>query len=273
MGPYAVVRRKAVLQGTSHFHLFGFTKEAVSAGHEVWTTRFGVYAVNSTAAVSGTSNTGQLAYNVGSLDTMNASPAAITVKILCAEPYNTATGVVYIGQCRQRVNLEDAGSTTYADLGNNLLSFTNSRTVSAPQLLHTPMETSGVPLDMNQMSMFDPLWQGASSLTTMNSGVSWEFAAFSPIFVYNPSGGKLTYEITQEWRVRFREDSPFQSTMTMQPPASETAWYTAIAETVKAGVHTADELVKGTTSLLTSGKSVYDGIKAITSTVGPLLLA
>lgn len=195
-------------------------------------------------------------FPAGNLADMLVVPAAFTVRITCADPFNTASGIVYVGQCRQRVEL-GISDLTFGQIGDNLISFTNPKSYTAASLLMRPVEVSAVPMDMSELSNFTELSQGGNGPNTATSGsFSHSFAGFAPIYVYNPSGANLNIEITTEWRARHKFDSPFQSSMPLHAPAAEGSWAAAISATLQAGAHYADELTSTVGAIKNVGASV-----------------
>lgn len=258
VGPYAVIRRTHTIAMTQRFGLFGPMKAVDSFGVPNWTTCIGVLDLQADSTIGTNGNAVLRSWLAGNLIGAEAVPAAFTVRVLCSAPYNTAAGIVYIGQCKQKIHLGSYTATTWTQLAQNLVAFAGTTGVPVPSLLTHPRQVHAVPGDLATMTDFEPLMSGGEGAVTISSQFSHEFAGLLPIYVYNPNTASLQLEITTEWRMRFPQDSPMQTAMQLHPPSSERTWYQAISDTLDSGVHVAEEISGGVEALFGFGKKIAE---------------
>lgn len=138
-------------------------------------------------------------------------PAAYTVRLMNGNALQTTNGIVYIG--RSNSNLAYGNSTTtWGALGTALASTMNTISVSAARLALNPHRANCLPLDYNEMCDFQEIVTGSGYAAPFAwTGEALRPGAMSPLFVYNPAGITLEFQVTIQWRLRLDPLNPLAS--------------------------------------------------------------
>jgi len=179
--------------------------------------------------------------NSSSWDAASVTPAAFSVQILNKESLQNATGMVYIGRCKNKVHLaEGDNSTSWQDLADNLVSYSNPRMCSAGKLALRGVHVDAVPNNMSELAKFTTLKQHAEYAMTIDSTDVTHQEGFNPIFIYNPDAVELQVLVCCEWRVRFDPSNPAYAACRMHKPATDTSWAEHMQHAVALGNGVAD---------------------------------
>jgi len=243
VAPYSVVRTTAIWNPSSdnsrRFALFGPAMyESNDTGR--WSN---AYAYSSNAALDTALNTanGFARWCFEPMESLSwaaasVAPAAFSIQILNPEALQTSSGMVYIGRCKNKVNLS-AG-----DLGNdiqsvcdNLVSYSNPRMCSAGKLALRGVQVDAVPNNMSMLADFTTLKQSSSGSFTLSATYGENMTGFNPIFLYNPNAVDLQVLVCCEWRVRFDPSNPAYATSRMHQPSTDRDWADHITRAVQMG--------------------------------------
>lgn len=255
-GKYIVVRTMATFNSNEAIGLFGtntivrgdngtatggdwtnvvarFTGVSDVIGQGVWTER-------STAPLGSDSGLGGMA---------ELTPAAFSVRVINPNALQTTSGSVYVGRCTSALHTPaSTDGRTGTTLMNQLLAYKAPAQMSASQLAMRPIRIDAVPTDLSTLSKFTNL----SAVPDNRPGVQWNdnatvncnsFEGFAPIFVYNPSGVSLNYQVAIEWRLRVDPLNPMGASAKSQGYTPPNVW---------------NDLIKGMESL---GHGVVDAIE------------
>jgi len=228
VGDYTVIRSTEVFTGSEKFHVLGPMK-VNSLGGDAWTNFCCQSANNINAAVGASSNTKRTNFSAMQTDSWKEArltPAAFSVKLMNPEALQTTSGIIYVGRTKQMLNC-GGSARTYANLANELVSYSSPELCAAGRLALRGVEVDAVPYDMNSMAEFRPLAQ--ISTTGSDANVTWAndsvmYDGFAPIFVYNPNGIALQFMVCCEWRVRFDPSNPAYASHTYHRPSTPGYW-------------------------------------------------
>jgi hypothetical protein len=134
----------------------------------------------------------------------------------------TTSGIVYAGRSRQMVGLANK-TTTWDELANELVSYSNPRLLSAAKLALRGVQIDAVPFDMSAMAQFETRY-ASTTLPYTNTNEGYKFNGMAPIFVYNKDGIALQYLVCCEWRVRFDPSNPAYAANTYHSPSTLGYW-------------------------------------------------
>jgi len=156
-------------------------------------------------------------------------PSAITVQIMNPNALQDTMGICYIGRCKQTLYLSN-DSRTWAELAEELMSYSTPRLCSAGKLALRGVQVSAIPYNMSELSDFCPRAIASGGVQTWaKADYPTNFAGFAPIFIYNPQSVRLQLLVTVEWRVRFDPANPAYAGHTYHMPASDETWAATIA--------------------------------------------
>lgn len=232
-GPYTVIRTRRTYNSSERLSLFG-TFDTKSANGTDWTNYVGISrgaAAMATGIGSGTWNyiTVPIPFSDGNAAGMvEVVPAAVSVQVVNPQSLTSASGTYYFGKLKSTLSQPAAGETrTTTQFADALLSFSNPKVVSGAKLAMTPMQLDAAPGNLSELANFDSISVGTDSAGAW--GPTNDFAAFKPVYVYNPSGTELTYTVCVEWRVRLDPFNPMHSSQTTYKPVDHGVWH-AIAD-------------------------------------------
>lgn len=232
-GPYTVVRTRRTYNSTERLSLFGTMDTKSSTGTD-WTNYVGISrgaAAWGTAIGTGTWNyiTVPTPFSDGNAGGMvEVVPAAVSVQVVNPQSLTSASGTYYFGKLKSTLSQPAATDLrTTAQFADALLSFSNPKVVSGAKLAMTQMQLDAAPGNLSELANFDSISIGPDVAATW--GPVNDFAAFKPVYVYNPSGVELTYTICVEWRVRLDPFNPMHGSQTSYKPVDHSVWH-AIAD-------------------------------------------
>lgn len=229
-GPYTIVRTTSVFTHSSRVNLFCPWINCDGVLPEKFMPWCGVRDVSASLPINGTNNTASYpisttdSFTVGGLSATELVPATMTVRVTCGKPLQTASGLIYLGRCPG--NMSAGGTTmTWDDAIAALASVSKPKVVSAAALALDPHECHAVPYDFEEVSNFREMLP----LSALGSPFSWTNdrfrpAALSPIFVWNPNGEDLNFEVIIQWRVRLDSANPLAAVHTYHPIAPLSLW-------------------------------------------------
>ena len=254
--------------------MLGFSDEAVAvAGATV--TRYGVPAPTTDR------------------DDFEVVPAAISFQVQSPASLASASGIAYVGRCKNVLNAPKSGDpTTVANFADNLVAFCNPKAVSGAKLAMTPQQVNLLPGNHTEITNFRSMEVlGAQESvqwldTTGGPAGAMEFAGFKPGFIYNPNGEQLNVTVAVQWRLRLSPMNPLHSSMSHYAPTPSKAWHaiTNAAESLGHGVEdVAGVGAVGAAGYLATGGAAEGGLLAgmgeafsaalpALETVAPLLL-
>jgi len=216
VGPYTMIRTTNSFSSTSGMSILAPFVLFDGTYPQKWMTLAGLQAVPGLtgSAVSATNATqGLIIPGLVSLIGTSSEivPAAFSVRLLNGNALQTTSGIVYIG--RATSNLSYGGSArTWGQLGTDLSSVSNTVSVAASYLALNPHVAHAIPLDYNECSEFMEITDSSSYSTPFTWATEGlRPAAMSPLFVYNPSGLLLEYQVTIQWRLRLDPQNPMSS--------------------------------------------------------------
>lgn len=236
VGAYTVVKTTSVISTASKIMLFGTIKgNRLNHPDPVW---YDAVAINAAAASSspiGAPNNARFwrdtALGASGFASCRLVPAAFTVQVMCPKSLQSASGIVYIGRCKQVLDLMGS-PRTWNEVADDLVSYSAPRLCSAGKLALRGVKIDAIPNNMSQLSDFCPravLTNPDDPRTWGGSGIDAQFEGFAPIFVYNADLVDLQYLVTVEWRVRFDPGNPAYAGHTYHPVTNDTVW----SETIK----------------------------------------
>lgn len=231
VGGYVVVRTSQVLSVTEEMSFLGpmrSTSTSTSGGG--WTNYCRAYNSVAPASTSVKFGTGFDKFEAivndngvagAGFSRANVVPAAFSVQIMNTEALQTTDGIAYIGRSNQITKL-GGSPDTYADLSNEMISFTSPRLCSAGKLALRGVQVDAVPYDMNDLSDFDRLITPTAPTTYDQD--DFTFSGFAPIFIANPNKIGLQVLVTCEWRVRFDSSNPAFAAHCYYTPSTLAYW-------------------------------------------------
>jgi len=243
VAPYTVIRTSAIYhpdyENARRFALFGpMITDDHSGG--AWTSGYAL-AAGGTMSSLRSANLNCLQYSFDSMSSpawqaASVVPAAFSIQIMNPEALQTSSGMVYIGRCKNKVNLKDGdNSTSWEDLANNLVSYSNPRMCAAGKLALRGVQVDAVPNNMSELAKFTGLVELTDSSFTLSSSTQIHQEGFNPIFVYNPNAIDLQILVCCEWRVRFDPSNPAYAACVHHKPSTDTMWSDAMQSALEFG--------------------------------------
>jgi hypothetical protein len=174
--------------------------------------------------------------NTTSWGAASVVPAAFSVQILNPEALQTSTGMAFIGRCKNKVNLSEGdNSTSFQDLADSLVSYSNPRMCPAGKLALRGVQVDAVPNNMSELARFTSINQVSDLDYTLDSSNSQHQEGFNPIFLYNPSAINLQVLVCCEWRVRFDPSNPAYAACRSYRPATDVHWADTMEQALATG--------------------------------------
>jgi len=248
VAPYTIIRTTAIWNPATadqrRLALFGPIMD-VGADAGQWSNLY-CYSTNVPLSSLRSTASGAFQYSFGSMgsgawEAASVTPAAFSVQILNKEAIQNSSGMVYIGRCKNKVHLaEGDNSTTFQDLADDLVSYSNPRMCSAGKLALRGVHVDAVPNNMSELAKFTTLKQAAEQATTISSTSSRHQEGFNPIFIYNPDAVELQVLVCCEWRVRFDPSNPAYAACRMHKPSTDASWASHMQQAVAMGNGVAD---------------------------------
>jgi len=255
VAPYLVVRVTTLVKNSSCFQLFGpmVTQQGVATGgnrSRNWCNQVGVRWENLADTQVGAVRRTCLPGNVSGFNGASIVPAAFTVQVMNPNPLQTTSGIVAMGRLKLATTF--AGplpvtqpALTAEELGGNAVAYYSPRLLAAAKLAMRGIQTSAIPVDMNDLSEFTPVDQRFRTDQVYNNesqapsagadAIVPEFVGFAPIFIYNPSQIELNFLVSTEYRCRFDPTNPASAGAVMHHPASTQTWDKVITGMVARG--------------------------------------
>jgi len=252
VAPYTIIRTTAIWNpSTSDQRRLALFGPVMNAAHDAtyaagqWAS---TYCIGSNAPLSTLRNTLNSAYqySFGSLSSgawqaASVTPAAFSIQIMNKESLQNASGMVYIGRCKNKVHLaEGDNSSSYQELADDLVSYSNPRICSAGKLALRGVHVDAVPNNMSELANFTSLDQATDTAFTLNTTASKHQEGFNPIFIYNPDAVELQVLVCCEWRVRFDPSNPAYAACRMHKPSTDASWAEHMQHAVALGNGVAD---------------------------------
>lgn len=236
VGPYHVIRATRIFNSSQAVHLFGFwMNSGMQNSPEEFTEVCSIASGNVNSAMNAGGNTNRYGISTG-LAGMHVAPAAITVRISNPNALQTTSGMVNVGQTTAITDIRDY-TVTWATYVNSLIAQSHPAAFGAAQLAIKSVDVTAVPVEIDDLCSFKQMNTISDGVVTLASANNAEtLAGFAPVYVYNPSGINLSYEVMCEYRVRPGSGSPFHSSMKLHKPSSDKHWYDAIVDVIKGGI-------------------------------------
>jgi len=239
VGKYMVVRTTTTVSAVANFCNV-FCPFIVDDGVTVakWMPMVGVRDVNAGLAINAANNTRPVL--VTGLDQFSQGlteivPAHFSVRVINSNALQTTSGTIYLG--RLASSFDAGGSTlTWTDAFNNFLSSSKPRAVSAAYLALNTLHADAVPIEFDELSDF----MGVIATSSITNPFTWGSDAYkpgalSPLYVFNPAGVALDFQITVQWRVRLDANNPLASSHVNVPLTDGTVWQSAIQDVESLG--------------------------------------
>jgi len=260
VAPYTIIRTTAIWNPTTdnqrRLALFGPIMDVGSDAGQ-WSN---MYCIGSNSALSTLRSATNSAYRYGfasmrsdAWGAASVTPAAFSIQVLNKEALQASSGMVYIGRCKNKVHLaEGDNSTSYQELADNLVSYSNPRMCSAGKLALRGVHVDAVPNNMSELAKFTTLEQSDDQAIFFSSVHAKHQEGFNPIFIYNPDAVELQVLVCCEWRVRFDPSNPAYAACRMHKPSTESTWASHMQQAVAMGNGVADivEIVSRTGNAL-----------------------
>jgi len=173
----------------------------------------------------------------GSWSAASITPAAFSVQIMNPQALQSTSGMVYIGRCKNKVNLAEDTTPlrTFQDVADDLISYSNPRLCAAGKLALRGVQVDAVPNNMSELAKFTTGDFKTSGPETLGQSTTRHFEGFNPIFVYNPDAIPLQYLVCCEWRVRFDPSNPAYAACVSHKPTTDTRWWEHMEHAVRLG--------------------------------------
>lgn len=176
------------------------------------------------------------AMSSGSWSAASITPAAFSVQVMNPQALQSTSGMVYIGRCKNKVNMSEGDLTqTFQELADNLVSYSNPRLCAAGKLALRGVQIDAVPNNMSELAKFTTIDSRPSGVEQLTSSNPRHQEGFNPIFVYNPDGVPLQYLVCCEWRVRFDPSNPAYAACESHKPTTDTKWWEHMEHAVRLG--------------------------------------
>jgi hypothetical protein len=144
------------------------------------------------------------------------------------EALQTTNGVVYIGRCKQVLDLA-SDTRSWADIVDSLVSYSAPRLCAAGKLALRGVQVDSIPYNMNSLADFRKSFTNNAIFTGQYDNNACQFDGFAPIFIKNPDGVALQLLVCIEWRVRFDPGNPAYASHRSHPCASDSDWSSVIS--------------------------------------------
>ncbi len=194
-----------------------------------------VASADANVAITANNNTNRYVHPALSGSPLS-TPAACSVRVSNPNALMSTSGTVYVGQSRDIIDLRNAGAINWTEYANALVSRSPNQAFSAAQLATKFVDAICAPCDIEELATFREYHPSVDANFTLNSNSGYYFYGFAPVWVYNPTGISLTYEVTIEYRVRPDVLSAFHNAVEFHKPASENTWLEAIKTVLAHGV-------------------------------------
>jgi len=246
VAPYTVIRTTAIWNPTQddrrRFALFGpvMNTSAITSDGGRWTNAYCLSANVSLSSLRNSTN-GVIMDTFGSMsssswEAASVTPAAFSIQILNPEALQDSSGMVYIGRCKNKVNMSQGdNNSSFQDLVDNLVSYSNPRMCSAGKLALRGVQVDGVPNNMSELAKFTTIKSTPQTLITLDSTNAEHQEGFNPIFIYNPNAVDLQVLVCCEWRVRFDPSNPAYAACKMRKPSTDSSWAAHMESAVALG--------------------------------------
>lgn len=256
VAPYLVVRVTSLVITRQPLVLLGPMMTAQGVAHggnrsKDWCNQVGVGFGSAAALASGSVFRICLPQQSAGFNQASLVPAAFTVQVMNPNPLQTTEGIIAMGRLKLATTFSGpfapgVPDPTVQDVAANCISYYSPRLMSAAKVAMRGVQTSCIPVDMNDISEFTPYDQrlthdeayvntsGSPSSPTHDTVVP-EFAGFAPIFISNPSGVPLNLLVSVEYRTRFDPSNPATAGAIMHKAAPTATWDKAITGMVARG--------------------------------------
>jgi hypothetical protein len=246
VAPYTVIRTTAVWGADAEmtadqrrFVLLGPMMDVSRDGGQ-WMNGF---AIGPKVAMSDPMNTanGASLYTFASMNSeswkaASITPAAFTIQVLNPDALQETNGMLYMGRCKQKLNLGERDLTkSFKSLADELVAYSNPRMCSAGKLALRGVQCDGVPNNMSEIAKFTSINQRVDSQYNISPTNVWHHEGFNPIFIYNPNAVKIQILVCCEWRVRFDPSNPAYASCRMRKPTSDASWASHLERAVSMG--------------------------------------
>lgn len=254
VAPYTVVRTTSLLTSNAKVNLIGTFARGGNQGHAHWSTVGLLKSVDSTLAISAQDNAYMNGIPFPGADThqgsaLSATPAAISVQVMNANPLMTTQGIVGAAVCPTQLDLRDRLEPWDA-FANEFISFMRPRLLSAGKLSLRGVQMDGYPLNMGALAQFRPVTATPDGYYTLSAMDAYDYPeGFTPMVIVNESQEGVTpltlnFLITVEWRVRFDIGNPAVSSHTHHGITSDSHWDNLIKTAASRGAGVLDIVEK-----------------------------
>ncbi len=278
VGPYTVTKTTTLITSNDRVNIIGCFQEHLASGETLaWTNLGMIKSVDSSLPINGTTNTFLHAVPFPGNGTLQGSgitavPAAISVQVMNSNPLQSTEGIVAAAVCQTQLDLRGR-SETWAEFGNEFISFMRPRLMSAGKLALRGVQLDSYPLDMNKLSDFRPILGVADTNFTWNENARIHPAGFAPIVIINQASGEvpplsLNLLITVEWRTRFDIGNPAVSSHSHHGVTSDQHWDSLIKKAVDRGSGALDIVER----VANMGYSLANAAEAVRPAMGRLPL-
>lgn len=200
----------------------------------------------------------------GSWDACRFVPAAVSVQIMNPEALQTTSGMVYIGRCKQVLDLSD-DTRTYEEILDSLVSYSSPRLCAAGKLALRGVQVDAIPYNMNSLSDFRKGFRNSGPFAGTLDNNACQFDGFAPIFIRNPENVPLQLLICIEWRARFDPGNPAYASHHAHRCASDSDWQSVISHQESQGhgaIDIADKMRHFFDSMRSAGRTVQSAATA-----------
>jgi hypothetical protein len=227
---YTVLRSTRYIESSNKAFIFSpmnYQEVASNTGDQGdWTNFCGVTAASDTSAVNASSGWTKLALPTTSSDFTGVfmAPSAISVRVYNTNAFQTTAGIVVMGRVNGEVDWNNE-TVTIKKKFEEMRQYNSSVAISAAELALQPRQIDGVPLDFNQVSNFTDM-----RVYTNDAALTWTASnghrpsGFTPIFIHNPNGISLTFEICMEMRCRYTPERIYATLQKHYPPSPIGVW-------------------------------------------------
>lgn len=225
VGPYTVVRatrRYNSQKACSIIGCFQQSQGGVAAGH--WNGICMLQDVDALLPINHSNNTTSITLPLTGLgQAVTLVPSALSVQIMCPEPLQTASGIIYAGVMHTMPAIGDRNET-WQSYFDKFVNFQAPRLLSGGKIALRGVQANSYPLNMAEVSDFTQRYNSQDVPAFTWNGTTTEPKGWAPIMVYNPSLTELEYLITVEYRVRFDLDNPASASHTHHQVATDSTW-------------------------------------------------
>lgn len=280
VGAYTVVRTTKLITSNDRVNIFGTFRNTQSASNN-WTNICMIRSKDSALPINTTTGTPPgNAIRTGvpfpgvpvNGSTISVVPAALSVQIMNQNALQTTNGIVAGAVSMTQLDLRDR-TETWAELGNEMISFLRPRLMSAGKLALRGVQADSFPLNMAECSEFAPIESVSDATVPLNSSLGINPVGWAPIVVINEGSTadpplELTFLVTIEWRVRFDIGNPAVSSHSHHGVTSDRHWDNLIknAQSKAHGMRDiADSVANGAQSMMKTaamGYQLYNAYQA-----------